>query len=235
MALMHIPLERIDQSQLQALLLDGKAAEALTIEYKRDTYSGNDDAKAEFLADISSFANSRGGDLLIGIEAPAGVPSSFTAFTGDPDKERLRLEQMARSGLEPRISNLQTKAVPIASGGSVLIVRVPRSYSAPHRVIFRGRNRFWARSSAGKYEPNVDELRTMFAFAPELAERMRNFRLDRIARIAAGDTPVPLMDDCRLVLHVIPFSQFDLRPRLSLSNVTNPSYFPPIGQRSPTD
>ena len=121
MALMHIPLERIDQSQLQALLLDGKAAEALSIEYKRDTYGGNDTAKAEFLADISSFANTRGGDLLIGIEAPAGVPSSFTPFMGDADAERLRFEQMIRSGLEPRISNLQTKAVSIACGGSVRV------------------------------------------------------------------------------------------------------------------
>jgi len=106
---------------------------------------------------------------------------------------------MARSGLEPRISNLQTKAVPIGSGGCVLIVRVPRSYSAPRRVIFRGRNRFWARSSAGKYEPNVEELRAMFFFAPQLAERMREFRLNRVAHIAAGDTPVPLLDDCCLV------------------------------------
>jgi hypothetical protein len=230
MALTHIPLERIDQNQLQALLLDGKAAEALTIEYKRDTYGGNDDAKAEFLADISSLANSRGGDLLIGIEAPAGVPTSFAAFTGDPDKERLRLEQMARSGLEPRISNLQTKAVRVASGGWVLIVRVPRSYSAPHRVVFRGRNRFWARSSAGKYEPNVDELRAMFVFAPQLAERMRDFRLDRVARIAAGDAPVPLRDDCCLILHVIPFSHFDLRPAVSLrALIQNKTRLDPIG------
>jgi hypothetical protein len=210
-ALMHIPLERIDQTQLQTLLLNAKAAEALTIEYKRDTYSSNDAAKAEFLADISSLANTRGGDLLVGIEAPRGVPASFAPFTGDADAERLRFEQMARSGLEPRIVNFQTKAVPIASGGAVLVVRVPRSFGAPHRVIFQGRNRFWARSSAGKYEPNVDELRAMFAFAPQLAERMRNFRLDRIARIAAGDTPVPLMDNCCLVLHVVPFSHFDLR------------------------
>jgi Putative DNA-binding domain len=235
MALMHIPLERIDQGHLQALV-DTKAAEALTIEYKRDAYGGNDAARAEFLADVSSFANTRGGDLLVGIEAPAGVPSSFAPFAGDADVERLRFEQMARSGLEPRISNLHTKAVPIAAGGSVLVVRVPRSYSAPHRVIFQGRNKFWARSSAGKYEPSVDELRAMCAFAPQLAERMRDFRSDRIARIAAGDAPVPLLDDCCLVLHVIPFSHFDLRPALSLAEVAaRPGSFPPLRMRSPND
>jgi hypothetical protein len=234
-ALSNIPLESIDQHQLQVLLLDGKAAEALTIEYKRDTYGGNDAAKAEFLADVSSFANTRGGDLLVGIEASKGIPTSFSPFTGDADAERLKFEQMARSGLEPRISNFQTKAVPIGSRGSVFVIRIPRSYAAPHRVIFKGRNKFWARSSAGRYEPNVDELRAMFAFAPQLAERMRDFRLDRVARIAARDTPVPLIDNCCLVLHIIPFSHFDLHPAFSLSRALNPSYFPPPGMTLPSE
>lgn len=75
----------------------------------------------------------------------------------------------------------------------------------------------------------------MFSFAPQLAERMRDFRLERIARIAAGDAPVSLLDDCCLVLHVIPFSHFDLRPMLSLTDAANPQYFPPLGMRSAND
>jgi hypothetical protein len=151
--------------------------------------------------------------------------------------ERLRLDQMARSGLEPRIPNLQIRSVPVDGGrGWVLIVRVSRSYAAPHRVIFQKRNKFYARSSAGRYEPNVDELRALFAFAPQLAERMRDFRLDRIARIVAGDVPVRLMDDCCLVLHVVPFSHFDLRPALSLPAVIDsPGRFPPMRMRSPNN
>ena len=67
MALLDIPLERIDQSILQELLIDPKTAEGLTIEYKRICPDTSDNAKAQFLADIVSFANSRGGDLLIGV------------------------------------------------------------------------------------------------------------------------------------------------------------------------
>jgi hypothetical protein len=101
-------------------------------------------------------------------------------------------------------------------GDQFLIIRAARSYNAPHRVIFKGKNRFWARSSARKYEPNVEELRAMFTLAPQLAERMRDFRMERIAHIAAGDTPVRLLDEGSLVLHVVPFSAFDLRPPFSL-------------------
>jgi hypothetical protein len=138
----------------------------------------------EFLADISSFANTSGGDLVIGIDAKDGVPTAFNPFPEAADRELCRLDQMAQSGLEPRIPKLQTHSVPVASGGSVLIIRATRSYNAPHRVIFKGRNRFWARSAARKYEPNVDELRAMFTLAPRLADRMRDFRMERIARIA---------------------------------------------------
>jgi hypothetical protein len=215
----HIPLADITEVHLRRLI-EGKAAEALSLEYKRETYGGNDQAKAEFLADVSSFANARGGDLLIGIDAPKGVPKDLTPFQHDADTERLRLEQMARSGLEPRISGLETRAVPITDGGVVLIVRVPRSYHGPHRVIFGGRNRFWSRSSAGKYEPNVDELRSLFAFSPELADRMRAFRFDRISKIVSGDTPISLVEgrSC-LILHIVSFSYFDLRPSFLLSEV----------------
>jgi predicted HTH transcriptional regulator len=211
---MHLPLDQVRQRHLQSLI-DAKAAETVTIEYKRETYGGNYDARAEFLADVSSFANTSGGDLVIGIDAKDGVPIAFTPLTGNVDAELLRLDQMAQTGLEPRIQKLQMCAVQI-DGGSVLIIRSTRSYNAPHRVIFKGKNRFLARSSARKYEPNVDELRAMFTLAPQLAERMRDFRLERIARIAAGDTPVRLLDEGSLVLHVVPFSAFDLRPPFSL-------------------
>jgi len=232
MALTNVPLGDITEAHL-GRLIEGQAAEALTIEYKRDTYGRNDQAKAEFLADVSSFANARGGDLLIGLDAPGGIPRAVVPFAGDGDAERLRLEQMARSGLEPRVSNLETRAIPVV-GGSVLILRVPRSYNGPHRVIFAGRNRFWARSSAGKYEPNVDELRALFALAPDLADRMRAFRFARVAAIAAHDTPVPLQDNWSLVLHVVPFSHFDLRPSLSLSAVADHAlYILPIGATHP--
>jgi hypothetical protein len=220
---------------LQALIAAG-TAEAQRIEYKRETYGANDEARREFLADISSFANARGGDVLIGVDAANGVPTALVPFTGDADQEILRLDSMARTGLEPRIPNLQLQPVPIDAGGVVLALRIPRSYRAPHRVTFKGSSRFWARSSAGKYEPNVDELRALFVFAPELAERTRAFRFERIAAIAAGGSPVPLLDNCCLVLHVVPFSHFDLRPAISLeAAIAKRTQIMPIGTRHPSD
>jgi hypothetical protein len=126
---------------------------------------------------------------------------------------------------------LAISEIPIAAGGFVLVVRIPRSYNQPHRIVRQGtgHHRFYARSSAGKYEPNVDELRLLFGRAPQLSDRIRDFRFDRIAKITANDAPVPLLDAHALTLHVIPFSAFDTRLPLPLDPRDRLySAFPPI-------
>ncbi|OGA37533.1 MAG: hypothetical protein A3G80_01650 [Betaproteobacteria bacterium RIFCSPLOWO2_12_FULL_62_13b] len=230
MALRHIGFDQIDEACLQRLIATG-AAEARDIEYKSATYGGNDDARAEFLADVSSLANTVGGDLIIGMAANNGIPTALAPLMTDIEKECLRLDSMARDGLEPRIPNLQIKAVPLLECGAAIVIRIPRSYNPPHRVVFKGKNRFWARSSAGKYEPDVDELRTLFTLAPQLADRIRGFRADRIAKIAAGEAPAVLTGSFCIVMHLVPFSAFDIGsdPAVSLAYVNqHPDYFPTL-------
>jgi hypothetical protein len=209
MALLHIPLKQIDEARLEALITAG-AAESRTIDYKRTSYGSANADYSEFLADTSSFANTSGGDLVLGMDATKGIPTAIAPLTLPMDSEILRLEQIARGGLQPRMANIAFHPAPIQAGGNVLIIRVPRSYNPPHRIIRQGSNRFWARSAAGKYEPDVNELRVLFNAGPLLAERIRDFRLNRIAKIAAGDAPVELMDRGTIVLHIVPLSAFDV-------------------------
>jgi hypothetical protein len=229
MALLHIPLTQITAAHLQALK-DTGAAESRTIDYKRETYGPNDNS--EFLADASSFANTAGGDIVIGVAAKQGVPTGLVPLTIDLDKEQLRFEECARTGLEPRLPKLDFHRI-VVPGGSILIIRIPRSFAAPHRVIRQNSNRFWARSSGGKYQPNVDELRQLFLVAPELAERIRNFRIDRIAKIAADQAPVRLMNRGILVIHIVPLGTVGSNVELPLQQLFRDlSVFSPIGSRT---
>lgn len=229
MALLHIPLDQIDEARLRALITGG-AAESRAIDYKRTTYGAADSDYSEFLADTSSFANTSGGDLVLGMDAANGIPTAITALSIPLDPEILRLEQIVRGGLQPRIANIAFQTVPIQAGGNVLIIRIPRSYSGPHRVIRQNRNRFYARSAAGKYEPDVNELRSLFIAGPQLADRIRNFRLDRISKIGAGEAPVQLMYQNALVLHVVPFSAFDANSAVPLAQIGRDfRSFVPIG------
>jgi Putative DNA-binding domain len=235
MTLRNIPLDSIDQSHLQRLI-DEAVSEARDIDYKQDTYGNSDRDHAEYLADISSFANTAGGDIVIGMTEQAGIPTGFAPPQIDIDAEILRLENIARSALQPRVFGLAARGVALAGGGQVLVVRIPRSYIQPHRIVRQGRAgdlRFWARSSKGKYEPNVDELRALFTRAPQLADRVRDYRFDRIAKIVANDTPALLPDNRLLIMHVAPLSAFEGARGFQLDLQQHPQQmftaFPPIG------
>src|SRR5262249_42036510 len=117
------------------------------------------------------------------------------------------LESIALTGIEPRLTNLRIRAIPL-SGGHVIIVRVPRSFIPPHRVIAQNSNRFYARAGSRKYEPDVEQLRHLFTDAPAMLERIRSFHSNRLVKIAAGDTPIPLGGLGKVVLHVAPLPAF---------------------------
>ncbi len=105
MALLHISLHRIDEAALQSLIR-ARVTESRSIDYKRETYGNAREDYAEFLADISSFANTAGGDIVIGMTATDGIPTATTPFQGSPDAEILRLDEVARGGLQPRLPSI---------------------------------------------------------------------------------------------------------------------------------
>jgi hypothetical protein len=235
MALLNLPIDAITPAHLDRLITTA-SAESLYIDYKASTYGGSPADHREFLADISSFANTVGGDLVIGMTETDGIPTGFSPFPDYPDAELRRLDDMARSGLQPRV-NLRTNAVASPIGGYVIVVRIPRSYNKPHRVIHTQSNRFWARSSASpkKYEPDVQELRQIFNEAPVLAERIRAFRTTRLTDIAHQRGSIAMRSSCLLLLHLVPFSGFDLGIGLSVAELENQWHlFPPLGRQHGT-
>ena len=99
-----------------------------------------------------------------------------------------------------------------------MIIRVSRSWASPHMITFQDWSRFYSRNSAGKYPLDVMELRSAFLLSETAAERIRRFRAERIGRIIAGDTPIPMGEGAKIILHLIPLIafraavQFDLNP-----------------------
>ena len=95
--MIHKAVDSIEMTDIEALLSNG-VAESRTIEYKLTLPGGNDDARKEFLADVSSFANASGGDLIYGVAAADGVPQSVPGLPGiSVDAETQRLEGMIRN------------------------------------------------------------------------------------------------------------------------------------------
>ena len=179
-------LDSIDESHLNALVTDG-VRESRSLEFKAELLLATDSNKKEFLADVSALANGGGGDLVLGIEDDNGAASAVSGLDSfDPDKDTLRIESVVRDGIAPRIVGLRVRRVALTSGRPVVIIRVPNSLNRPHMVVFKQWSRFYSRNSAGKYQLDVDELRSAFVASENITERVRQFRVERLDAILQG-------------------------------------------------
>ena len=219
------PFDSITRQDIQALV-DDKVPEGTTIEYKQDLPGRGDEAKREFLKDVSALANSAGGDLLFGIEEerddnskPTGLPARAHGLSLNADAEKLRLESTIRDGLAPRLPGVQMQTIDGFSDGSILLMRIPKSWAAPHQVSFKNLARFFARTSAGTYQLDVSEIRAAFVASDDLPRRIEDFRINRIARIKSGETPIPMDAGPKYILHIIPLSAVTTRTLIDLQNI----------------
>jgi hypothetical protein len=224
-------LEEINEDDLVALI-ENQVREGRTIDYKRELPGGSDASKKEFLADVSSFANTSGGDLIFGMDEVEAFPTEIVGLqSGDLDKERQRLESIMASGLEPRI-RYEIRDIICKNDNRVLILRMDRSWSGPHRVIFQQSDRFWGRNSSGKYPLDLNELRAAFTLSSSVMDRIRGFRTDRIIAISNNETPVPMNPGPKLVMHCIPIESFAGQPQYDLIPFyQNHARLPAIGNR----
>lgn len=223
MALYDKRIEAIQEADLEALI-SAAVPEGKSIEYKLTLPGSTDSEKKEFLADISSLANTSGGDVVYGLREDRGIAAELVGISSSNlDQEKLRLEEIIRNGIESRIPNLRIHAIPLASGRITLLIRVPKSYLGPHMVSFKGGSRFYARNSAGKYQLDLTELRTAFGASDSFADNAREFRVERISKILAEDAPVALKDPPILILHLIPVSAFDINSRRDVSSLAGQS------------
>lgn len=205
----NMPLQDIKESDLQALVND-KVPEGKTIEYKESLPSNSYQGKKEFLADVSSFANTIGGDLIFGVREKDGVPTKICGLENiNLDTEKSRMDHLIQNCIEPRIiQNISMNPISLQNSKIVLVLRISKSWAGPHVVKIEGHWKFYARNSSGKYPIDVQELRSAFLLSETTIERIQNFRLERIAAISANETSVPLENNPKIVLHIIPISAF---------------------------
>ena len=213
-------LDAIEKSDLEQLV-HNEEREKRILDYKQCLPGGALRDRKEFLADVSSFANAGGGHIVFGIKEKGGQAVELIGLGEiSPEDEILRLEQLARSGIQPRIPSLASNAVPLANNTFAIVMHIPHSWALPHMVTLEGSSRFYSRNSSGKHPLDITEIRGLFALSESLAERARNFRMGRLARMCARETPAPIGVGSKLVLHIIPLNAFDPTTNVDLKGST---------------
>lgn len=206
------------QEQDFASLVTNAVPEGRDLEFKRDLPGGSDADIKEFLADVTSLANAQGGDLVYGIADSGGVATAVTGVSvADVDVALRRLESIIRDGIEPRLT-VRMQWVPLASGRGVLVLRIPASLAAPHRVRFKNNGRFWNRNSRGKYEMDVHELRHAFTESEALPVRLRQFHDAAVSAAEGIDMPFVMKAEPTAVLSIIPLGLLRERRDLDLTS-----------------
>ena len=224
MYILNKQLMDITEVDLQHLINEERI-EKKVLEYKSEVPENNDSDKKDFLADISSFANAVGGDLIYGIieNRETGKPEKLEGIEiKNLDQEILRIDQKTRDGIEPNIpsSSINIQEIQLANSKYIIIIRIKKSWLGPHRVSFKSWDRFYTRSTNGKYRFDVQELKSAFILSETFGEKIKQFKEKRISDIFSNNLPLPFYDSPKIALHLIPINAFDPRHNYDLKQLS---------------
>lgn len=224
---------RLDQITVEDIkaLVDASYAEDREIDYKRELPDldgkKRDDARKKLLADVASFANAGGGDILFGVEEGRdaegkanGIPVGLPGVVVDNlDALQRRWLGIVESGLDPRMApKIRMSVVELpGTGVSILVLRVPRSYPAPHMVTESGR--FHVRHGPENRTLNTAEIRDAFGVSERWAERIRRFRDERLGRFLGGEQAISTPFGPHLIVHGVPMSSMGAGTRVDLQSI----------------
>ncbi|MEY2510131.1 MAG: hypothetical protein QOE26_894 [Verrucomicrobiota bacterium] len=109
-------IEELTEDDLRGLVA-AQTLEGLRLDFKRELPAGSFEAVREFLADVSSFANTDGGHLVYGVEEDGGAATEISGVVDvDRDATKLRLIESIRSGIAPRLDGVIMSHVALADG-----------------------------------------------------------------------------------------------------------------------
>jgi hypothetical protein len=202
---LYAPLESITESILQDLVAE-QVAEQKSLDYKREPWDlKSEGGKVEFLKDISSFANTAGGHLLVGIAEQDGKPKKILGFepVNGQDDFKKQIEHLMQAWIKPRI-NVDSHFIALEDGKVALAIRVLPSTIGPHRVCKLEDGSFHARDSKGKHAMDVDELRFAFLRANTVTQQLREFCKERGELLDSDESPIPLKSGPKVIIHLIP-------------------------------
>ncbi|AUX10068.1 divergent AAA domain family [Halalkaliarchaeum desulfuricum] len=194
--------------------------EGKQIEYKEYLNLDDDSAdhKTTLLAEATSFANSNGGHLIVGIPDEEGRPEHAAGFpVDDVDHTIEQWANVLRRSTDPPLptSSFDISAIPTEHDRSLVIVGVNRSWRSPHRVSTN--DRFYARSPSGRFPLDVDEIRRRILQTEQQGAEINEFRNDRIATITGDAERFEITSTPKFVLHLFSGDSFAPGKQVDLS------------------
>ena len=201
-------LEDIALTDIQQLI-DDEVQEGKEIEYKEFLDLDNQKHKEVLLEEVTSFANARGGDLIVGVPEDQGTPRHVGGMpVQNLDSTVERWANTIRRGADPKLppSIFDIKEFHVEDDQYGFVIRMDKSWNPLHRVSYN--NKFYDRGPSGKFPLDTGEIQRRMLEAERFADDLWEFRDDRVSELKSGNTPLPVVGRPKLLLHLVPVSAF---------------------------
>lgn len=198
-------------------LIENKVPESKILDYKRELQF-DEKAKVEFIYDVSSFYNTEGGFIVVGLDEEKdeekkclGIPKlpDIPVTISNYDNMLLRIQDSIRQSTNPSITNLQFSPLLSLNGSYVFLIGIPRTKGLPAMVTYGNQNRFFKRKANGKYFLDTYELYETFNGINLLEKRIGSFVQDRQIKVSEDIFWPDLGKLSSIIIHVIPIDSFD--------------------------
>lgn len=212
-------IKQITEEDLENLVIN-KRQEDSFLDFKRDLYGKSDVDKKELLKDVSSFANSSGGEIIIGIEednySQAKALCGFSCSNISIEKNRI--EQIIINGLEPKLDTFKVRYVNLKNNKYAIIIRIEHSPLFPHMVSLQRFNKFYMRKSDKNLLLDVYELRNLFLKSENFMQEIKKYNQTKIENALLSKTVLPTITAPKVLINFIPFDAFTRQTFLDLAN-----------------
>jgi hypothetical protein len=201
-------LNSVDLGHVEKLL---GQEEGYRLEFKA-TLNFDDKAKHDLCADVTSFANEDGGDILIGVSEVTEGENERTGRAeclvgierSDIDALERRVIDVLSRGTDPRVT-VRVHSVPLDDKLAILVIRVAKSPNSPHAVKNQDNLRFYGRHRKQKEILDVRQIRERFLRSDSIEEQIVDLVTRRLDFIGST-SPVRLRSNQFASLFVIPQS-----------------------------
>lgn len=169
------PIREITIDDLRGLVTD-RTAEDKNLEFKRAAYLQTDAGTKELIKDVTAFANSEGGYIIIGISENGDGRATEFFNVLEPEQVRRSIIDRCLHRIEPRLRNIDVGIFEV-DGNSILVIYLPESDQVPHCAKPDAEHHyFWKRYEDGVKLMTTVEIRESFSgdrVGLELAELRR--------------------------------------------------------------
>ena len=206
-------------------LKEANVSEGIQIEFKKELKIDANNDKKEFISDITALANTEGGVLFVGIEERkddngknTGVAESITPIEiSNVDQLIQKINNFIRSSTNPPLTNVHINPIVIEANKYVLVFTINPTIDLPVMNTVNKTNKFYKRTSVGKYPVEVYELSEMFNKSQTNRDRIQKFISERHSKVRYSNI-IPTLDiEGSFFLHLSPIST---RNQIDFSNDT---------------